>query len=259
VKGAAFPIALVIIGEIVFRAFPVTSDTLAAPSAIVAAGWAALLDGSLVRATGQTLWATFAGLVLGGAIGLLLSLLFGLFAPLARLLQIPIEVLRPIPSIAVLPIAMLVFGFGFRMEIAIVAFASLWPVLIIGQSAIAGIEPRLLDVGRALRLGLGARIVKIVLPAALPRLFVAFRLAAGTALIVAVTVEIAANPLGLGFQLIAAQQSLQPASMLAMLLWVGVVGWGFNALLLLAQRRLFGPAMSGGVAKDAAPAAGFGA
>jgi NitT/TauT family transport system permease protein len=259
VKGAAFPLALVIVAEIAFRGLGVKSDTLAAPSAIVVAAWSALLDGSLAAATAQTLWAALAGLVLGGSVGLVLSILFGLFAPLARLLQIPIEVLRPIPSIAVLPIAMLVFGFGFRMEIAIVAFACLWPVLIIGQAAIAGIEPRLLEVGRALGLGLGARIVKIVLPAALPRLFVAFRLAASAALIVAVTVEIAANPLGLGYQLIAAQQSLQPATMLATLLWVGVVGWGLNWLLLTAQRRLFGPALAGALAKDAGQPAGLGA
>lgn len=258
-KGVIFPVALLLVAELVFRVLGVTSDTLAAPSSIAAAAWAALLDGSLVTATAQTLWATFAGLALGGGIGLVLSVLFGIFLPLARLLQIPVEVLRPIPSIAVLPIAMLVFGFGFRMEIAIVAFASLWPVLIIGQAAIAGIEPRLLEVGRALGLGLGARIGKIVLPAALPRLFVAFRLAAGTALIVAVTVEIAANPLGLGYQLIAAQQSLQPAAMLAMLLWVGIVGWGFNWLLLLAQRRLFGPALGGALGKEAGQPVGLGA
>jgi NitT/TauT family transport system permease protein len=145
------------------------------------------------------------------------------------------------------------------MEISIVAFACFWPVLIVGQSAVGGIEPRLIEVSRALGLGLVGRAVKIVLPAALPRLFVAFRLAAGTALIVAVTVEIAANPLGLGYQLIAAQQSLQPAIMLAMLLWVGIVGWAFNWLLLLAQRRLFGPALGGMLGKDAGQPVGLGA
>ena len=57
-----------------------------------------------------------------------------------------------------------------------------------------------------------------------------------------VTVEIAANPLGLGYGILVAQQALQPAVMLAYLLWIGIVGWGLNALLSLAQRRWFGRA-----------------
>ena len=84
--------------------------------------------------------------------------------------------------------------------------------------------------------------MKIVVPAALPRFFVAFRLAAAAALIVAVTVEIAANPLGLGYGLMIAQQTLHPDIMFAMLIWLGIVGWSVNALLLQMQRRLFGPA-----------------
>jgi NitT/TauT family transport system permease protein len=76
----------------------------------------------------------------------------------------------------------------------------------------------------------------------LPRIFVAFRLAAGYALIIAVTVEITANPLGLGYGIMVAQQSLHPDLMFAYLFWIGLVGWSFNWLLSWAQRRLFGPA-----------------
>jgi NitT/TauT family transport system permease protein len=137
---------------------------------------------------------------------------------------------------------MLIFGFGYRMEIAIVAFSCLWPVMIMTRSAMGGIEPRLIEVSRALRLSTFGRVRKIILPAALPRIMVAFRLAAGIALVVSVTVEIAINPLGLGYGILIAQQALQPAVMLAYLVWIGIVGWGLNALLSLAQARLFGRA-----------------
>jgi NitT/TauT family transport system permease protein len=113
-------------------------------------------------------------------------------------------------------------------------------MLVMGQAAVAGIEPRLLEVGRMLRMGLLAKTWKIIFPAALPRLFVGLRLAAGIALIVAVTVEIVANPLGLGYMLMIAQQSLHPGLMFAALIWVGVIGWALNGLLLFMQRRLFG-------------------
>ena len=201
-----------------------------------------MFDGTLLLATQQTLLAALGGLAIGGGLGLIVAILFGLFARLAQLMRFTVETVRPIPSVAIIPVAMLIFGFGYRLEMSIVAFACFWPVMIIGQSAVAGIEPRLDEVGRALRLNLWARVTKIVLPAALPRFFVAFRLAAGAALIVAVTVEIAVNPLGLGYGLMLAQQTLHPDQMFALLIWVGIIGWGFNALLLFAQRRLFGPA-----------------
>ena len=86
------------------------------------------------------------------------------------------------------------------------------------------------------------RIRKIVLPAALPRIVLAFRLAAGIALIVAVTVEIAINPLGLGAGIMTAQQALRPDLMLAYLVWIGVTGFALNAALTAAQQTLFGRA-----------------
>ena len=131
---------------------------------------------------------------------------------------------------------MLVFGFGFRMEISIVAFATFWPLLLLTQAAVQQVEPRLLEVASALNLSRLARTTKIVLPAVLPRLFVALRLGVAIALVVAVTVEIAANPSGMGYALMIAQQSLAPELMLAWLFWIGLVGYAINAAALTLQR-----------------------
>jgi NitT/TauT family transport system permease protein len=161
-------------------------------------------------------------------------------------MEVTIESLRPIPSIALLPIALIALGFGYRMEIVIVAFACVWPILILSRAAVRSIEPRLIEVSRALRLSPGDRVRKIIIPAALPRIFLAFRLAAGIALIVAVTVEIAINPIGLGAGIMIAQQALRPDLMLAYLLWIGLIGYALNAGLLAAQQHLFGPAALAG-------------
>ena len=243
-KGIAFPVAFLLAWEAAMRLTGVESDALAPPSQIAVAFVAALLDGTILSRTGQTLYAALVGLAIGGGSALVLSVLLGLVPPLARLMHFTIEALRPIPAVALIPVAILVLGFGPGMEIALVAFAAFWPVLIFGYAAIVHIEPQLLDVVRVLRLGPIARVVKIVLPATLPRYFIAFRLAAAVALIIAVTVEITANPRGIGYELMSASQSLHPALMFALLLWVGLVGWGLNAALLFAQRRLFGPAGS---------------
>ena len=161
-------------------------------------------------------------------------------------MEVTVEAIRPIPSIALLPIALIALGFGYRMEIVIVAFACVWPILILIRAAVRGIEPRLMEVARALRLPPAQRVWKIIIPAALPRIFVAFRLSAGIALIVAVTVEIAINPLGLGAGIMLAQQALRPDLMLAYLVWIGIIGYALNILLIVAQRRLFGRAALSG-------------
>ncbi len=241
-RGLVVPLALLLLAELAMRSGGSVSMSLAAPSDVIVALGRILVDGSLMAATRDTLVAAGAGLLLGGFLGLILGILFGLVEVVDRLMEVTVEAIRPIPSVAVLPIAMLVFGFGYRMEIAIVAFSCLWPVMIMTRAAMAGIEPRLLEVSRALRLSTVDRVFKIVLPAALPRIMVAFRLAAAIALVVAVTVEIAVNPLGLGYGILVAQQALQPDVMLAYLLWIGLVGWGLNLLLSLAQQGLFGRA-----------------
>lgn len=242
IKAAVLPVLSVAVLEIFARAIDFQSDALAAPSAVGMALLGALADGSLLIATRDTVVSALSGLLLGGVIGLIAGITFGIFQPIDRLMEVTVESLRPVPSIALLPIALITLGFGYRMEIVIVAFASVWPILILSRAAVRGVQPRLIEVSRVLRLSAFDNVTKIVLPAALPRIFLAFRLAAGVALIVSVTVEIAINPIGLGAGIMTAQQALQPDLMLAYLVWIGFVGYTLNACLLLAQHRLFGPA-----------------
>lgn len=242
IKGMALPAVLVLLAEIAARLSGLQSDAIAPPSSVAAAFLKALSSGDMVVATRDTLVTAFAGLFIGGCIGLALGILFGLLWPVDRLMELTVETIRPIPSVALIPIALIALGFGYRMEMAIVSFACVWPVLILTRAAIQGIEPRLLEVARALRLTPWQRVFKIVLPAALPRIVIAFRLAAGVALVVAVTVEIAANPLGLGHAIMTSQQALQPDLMLAYLLWIGIVGFSVNAVLIKAQRTVLGRA-----------------
>jgi NitT/TauT family transport system permease protein len=241
-KAFLLPVAALVLLEIWARATQLQSDSLAPPSAVAAALAEAFKDGSVLTATRDTLISAFAGLAIGGAVGLAFGIALGIFRNFDRLMEVTLEAIRPIPSIALLPIALIALGFGYRMEIVIVAFACVWPILILSRAAIGGIEPRLIEVSRALRLSPADRVRKIIIPAALPRIFLAFRLAAGIALIVAVTVEIAINPIGLGAAIMTAQQALRPDLMLAYLVWIGAVGYALNTGLLLAQRHLFGRA-----------------
>jgi NitT/TauT family transport system permease protein len=112
---------------------------------------------------------------------------------------------------------------------------------LIAQQAVRGIAPQQIELARLLQLGWPKMLVAIVLPAITPRLFTAFRLSASLALVVAVTVEIFGNPQGLGYAIAISEQNLDPALSLAMLLWVGVIGYLLNLLLVAGQNRLFLP------------------
>lgn len=237
-RALAVPLALLVLLETYARTAGRASDALAPPSAAVLAFGRALAGGTLLEATSFTLAAAATGLALGSAGGLVLGIILGLSRRASESCALSIELLRPVPSVALIPIAMLVFGFGLRMELAVVAFATFWPMLVLTRAAVQQVEPRLLEVSSALGLTPWARATKIVLPAVLPRLFVALRLGLAIALVVAVTVEIAANPSGMGYALMIAQQSLDPALMLAWLGWIGLLGFALNALALRLQEAL---------------------
>ncbi|MGV3637913.1 MAG: ABC transporter permease [Flavobacteriales bacterium] len=234
-RGAILPVALIAAAQIAATTWGVTSDALASPAEIMRSLLGSLADGSLVRATAETLAAALGGLLVGGSVGMLAGIVLGLSSVLNRLMTVSIELIRPIPSVAIIPLFMLIFGLGFRLEIAVVAFSVTWTVLVLPRGAVAGIEPRLLEVARMLGLSRTQAIWKVVLPSALPRIFVALRLAATVSLIVAVTVEVAVNPLGLGYGMQIAQQALRPEWMFAYLVWLIVVGWSFNYLLVAVE------------------------
>jgi sulfonate transport system permease protein len=237
-KSLVFPAVLLGSLELWARTTGQGSDAIAPPSAALHAFGGALMDGSLLEATAFTLGSAGLGLLIGALWGLLLGTLLGLSRRAGQLGYLSVEVARPIPSVALIPLAMLVFGFGLRMEVSVVAFACLWPMLVLTQAAVLQVEPRLLEVARALQLSPLQRFVWIVGPAIVPRLFVALRLGVAIALVVAVTVEIAANPHGMGYAMMIAQQSLDPALMLAWLAWIGVVGYAINVGALALQRQV---------------------
>jgi sulfonate transport system permease protein len=233
-----FPVIALGMFEVYARTVAKESDALAPPSAALAGFASAVSDGSLVSATAFTLGCAALGLLLAAVLGIASGIALGLSPRAARLSFLSIEVFRPIPSVALIPLSMLVFGFGLRMEFSIVAFACFWPMLLLSQAAVQQVEPRLLEVSRVLGLSPAQRAIKIILPAITPRLFVALRLGVAVALVVAVTVEIAANPNGMGYAMMIAQQSLNPGLMLAWLIWISVLGFAINYCALELERMV---------------------
>jgi ABC-type nitrate/sulfonate/bicarbonate transport system permease component len=222
--SAIVPVILLLGWELGGRFGSIDVRVFSKPTEVVVAGVGALLNGSMVLATLQTLEAAAFGLALGTVAGIA----GGIFLGRKNFIEISsrptVEILRSIPAIAFTPLALLVFGFGLSMEGTVVAYACVWPILISTLAATRNIEPRLLEVASVLELSPIRRLTSIIIPAVFSRVTVGLRTAIGFALVVSVTVEILVNPRGLGYALIVAQQSFRPDLMYAYLVWLAALG-----------------------------------
>lgn len=235
--GAIVPVVVLVLWEALAHMGVLSEDGFSRPSRWSLALVRALADGSLLVQTAQTFAAAAQALLIASLIGIALGALLGLFRPLERAAQLTIDALRPIPSVALIPVSLLVFGFSREMSAAVAAFACFWPILLVTTASVRSVDSRLIEVGRMLGFPLNRIILKFAIPAALPGIWVGVRVAAAIAIVVTVTTEIVTNPRGLGHGMTMAAQALQPELVWATLIWVGLVGWAANWLLERAGRR----------------------
>ncbi len=224
--------------ELMVRAQIADVQFLPPPSQIAQAAHGALLDGELVGRVGHTVGVTLLGWGIASLLGFALGLALGLSPTVYRYSMTSFEVTRAIPPITFVPAALLAFGFSLKMELVLVVFGGIWPVLVNTIGGVHSIPSELEDVGTMLRLKRLAAIRKIVLPAALPAVIVGLRLALSLCLVLAIVAEMVGNPEGVGNGLMGARQALQPALMFVYVIVAGLLGIVLNALFHAAVKLL---------------------
>jgi len=213
-----------------------TYDYLPSPAAIAASVPELVNDRGVVGETLHTLAATLAGWGIAVAIGLSFGALLG-FSRTARDYGLAsVELLRPMPAVALVPAAMLLFGFSVQTELVVIVIPTVWPVLVSTMRGIMAVPDRLDDVARALRLGRVETVLKVLIPAAAPAVLVGCRLAMSTALVLAVVAEMIGNPEGIGYAVVREAQALHPDLMFAYVLIAGMLGVLLNAALVWLAR-----------------------
>lgn len=203
-------------------------EYLPAPSAVARAARTLLTSGDLGADLMHTLTVTLTGWSLASTIGIVGGSLLATSARAWRYSMASLEMVRAIPPISLVPVALLLFGFSLRMELMIVVYVGIWPILINTIDGVRNVPVELLDVARMLRFSRLTTVRKIVLPAALPAIVVGLRLALSLCLVLAIVAEMIGNPDGLGNELVRAQQALQPEKMFAYVVAIGLLGVALN-------------------------------
>ena len=233
--GAATLLVLVVAWEALVRYHVLDFEYLPAPSEIVAAWIPLIASGEMFQQTLHTFIAVMIGWSVAAALGVGLGIALGLSPFLRRWSLASFEVLRPLPAIAFLPLALLLFNFSLRTELVLIIYASIWPAFVNTMGGVMQVSPQLREMSRSLRLSPMRTLTQIVLPAAAPAIVTGCRLSMGLTLVMAIIAEMLANPQGLGYAVISELQAMQPARMFAYILYIGLIAIGLNSLLTLTS------------------------
>jgi ABC-type nitrate/sulfonate/bicarbonate transport system permease component len=213
-------------------------DYLPAPSAIARGLLEIVASGTLGEELAHTLAAALGGWAIATAAGILGGAWLGLSARARRYTLASIEVLRPLPAVAFVPVALLLFGFSVQMVLFVIVAPALWPALVNTMSGFAGVPARLHDVARVLHLGRARVLGQILLPAAAESVLVGCRLSMSLALVMAIVAEMVGSPMGLGYALVREQQAMHPDRMFGYVFLIGLLGIVLNGLLVGLSRVL---------------------
>jgi sulfonate transport system permease protein len=211
---------------------------LPAPSSV----WQTLLEqlqsGDLFAHLGISLARVTAGFLVGGAIGMALGVAMGLSRTVEAYFHPMFKAVSQVPVLGWLPLAMMFLGIGESLKVAIIAHASLVPVALNTLKGIRGVPRSYLEVARAFEFSRGQLLRKVVLPAAVPSIFLGIRYGITQAWLSLVTVELLASSEGLGFMIVWGRQLFQLDLVLSAILVVGIVGLAIDKSLALLEALL---------------------
>jgi ABC-type nitrate/sulfonate/bicarbonate transport system permease component len=235
--GAAGLAAFLALGEAVPRLGLVKEAYFPPTSRIADALGTELSDDTFWTALGDTLTGWALGLFIASTAGIVLGVAIAVVPYLREATASTIGFLRPIPSVALIPLAVLLYGTELRSVLLLVVYASFWQVLIQVLYGVQDVDPVAEETARSYGLGPWARVRHVLWPTALPYVMTGIRLAAAVALILAITAELVIGAPGLGARIAVAQNSQAVPEMYALIVVTGVLGLLINVGARTVERR----------------------
>jgi NitT/TauT family transport system permease protein len=216
----------------------VSPIVLPAPSAIVRAFAVGIQSGELLTDALASLSRVLAGFGIGALAALPLGLLMGSRPVAFQLFNPLLQVLRPIPPIAYIPMAIVWFGIGNAPAIFLISLGAFFPILISTTTGVQQVDRLYLLAARNLGASQKTMFLRIVLPAASPAILNGMRVGVGTAFIVVIVAEMIAVQNGLGFRILEAREYMWSDKILAGMLAIGLLGLGIDTVLSQLSKRL---------------------
>jgi NitT/TauT family transport system permease protein len=195
-------------------------------------GWAAwALSGELPRDAAASLLRVAGGFALGGALALPLGLLMGAKPRVHDLMNPVVQILRPIPPIAFIPLAILWFGLGNPPAFFLISLGAFFPVLMNTIAGVRNVDAIHLRAARNLGAGEWTIFWRIIVPAAMPYILAGVRIGIGVAFIVVIVAEMIAVNSGLGYRILEAREYFWSDKVIAGMVSIGLAGLGIDALM----------------------------
>ena len=231
------PLVLVLLWQAGSMAGLIPARTLAAPSAVLATAWDLLRSGELPYHLLVSLGRVAAGLSIGVMLGTLLAVVAGLSRRGEEVVDAPMQMLRTLPFLALVPLFILWFGIGEFPKVALVAMGTTFPLYLNLFAGIRGVDLKLVEAGRVFGLTRAGLIRHVILPGALPHFLVGLRYALGTAWLSLVVAEQVNAQAGIGYLINDARDFLRTDVILVGLLVYSLLGLLADALVRTAERR----------------------
>jgi ABC-type nitrate/sulfonate/bicarbonate transport system permease component len=197
-----------------------------------------LTDSSFWSSVGSTVEGWALGLGIAAALAIPLGVVIGSNRLLYRSLRGVIEFLRPVPSVTLIPLAILIYGTGLKSTVFLAAFACFWQLLIQVIYGVQDVDPVTTDTVRSFGFSPAQRLLRVTLPSAVPYIATGLRLASAISLILTVTAELIIGAPGLGHSIDLARTGGDVRLMYALLLATGLLGLALNTAFLKGERRV---------------------
>lgn len=240
-RSAAEPVlavlAVLALWELVARAGVLSDDALPPVTGVIGALVDDLQTGMLWSNVGSTMGAWAVGLVIVVVLAVPLGVALGTSAYVYDATHLTVEFLRTIPSIAALPVLVLLYGVGFQLTVLLVTLTAMWPLLIQTMYGVRDVDPVALETGRVYGLRGRGQFARIVLPSALPYVATGLRISGVMALILAVASSLIAGGDGIGAAIASAQRAGDASLLYARIVVTGLLGVLVTFTLLRLERR----------------------
>jgi NitT/TauT family transport system permease protein len=240
-------LAFLALGEIVGRSGLVDADEVPPASRVLAKLWDLLGESTFRTDILYTVRAWLGGLAIAILLAVPAGALLGSVPGLNHASRALVEVLRPIPSVAVIPVLILAVGVDTKLRLVVVAYACAWPILFNTIYGLMEVDPLARETARSFGFGRLAVLTRVSLASAAPFILTGVRISAGIGLIAEVSVEliVGGGDTGIGTAVSLAQSAAGNLDVvLAAVAVAGLLGYAVNVALEAAGRRVFGWAVT---------------